>query len=127
MKLSIQPYGSGTMMVSASIDVDITRASGITHRVKLPVGYVFDGASIPRCVWSVIGHPFDPSFVVAACVHDWYCDQAKAQHDYQLRVIGDAVFFALLTKAGVPGWKRAAMYIAVRCHAFFSKRGIYKK
>ena len=110
------------MRVVDVFDVTICDAPGITHLVTVPAGYVFDGASIPAFAWAVIGHPLDPTFVVAACVHDWYCDVSAARKDYQLRVIGDAVFFALLERAGVASWRRVAMYLAVRLYSFFKGR-----
>ncbi len=33
-------------------------------------GFIFDGASIPRWLWSVIGQPFDPNWCGAALIHD---------------------------------------------------------
>ena len=33
-------------------------------------GFIFDGASIPRWLWSLIGHPFDPNWCAAALIHD---------------------------------------------------------
>lgn len=128
MNLAIEPSTKPNMMrVVSTFDVVVSRVQGIAHLVTIPAGYEFDGASIPRFVWSWIGPPFDPSFVVAACVHDWYCDRARECRDYQLRVIGDAVFFALLERAGVASWRRAAMYVAVRAHAFVNRGRIYQK
>ena len=124
--LAIQPAPLGKMAVAVEHTVAVTTVDGITHTVTLPAGYIFDGASIPRLVWSVIGHPFDPSFIVAAAVHDWYCDRASETHDYQLRVIGDAVFFSLLRRAGVSWWKRSSMYMAVRAYGFWTFRKVRK-
>ena len=36
----------------------------------IKAGFVFDGASIPRWLWSVIGSPFDPNWIAAALIHD---------------------------------------------------------
>ena len=87
---------------------------------NIPVGFVFDGASIPPLFWRIIGKPKDPKFRYASCVHDWFCVHAALRHDYQLRVIGDAIFFDLLKKAGVKRWRRRAMYVAVRLHGFLA-------
>jgi len=124
--IRISPAGEGRVSVASEYTIDITTVDGIRHVVTLPEGYVFDGASIPRLVWSVIGHPFDPSFLVAAAVHDWYCERATELKDYQLRVIGDAVFFALLRRAGVPWWKRSSMYVAVRSYGLWTFRDVRK-
>ncbi len=38
----------------------------------VPKGFIFDGASIPRLAWSVLGvTPFDPRIIEQACWHDW--------------------------------------------------------
>jgi hypothetical protein len=113
------PAGSGKMRVTHEIYEQITYLHGVCHTVNIPPGYTFDGATIPRLAWIFIGAPFDPDFCLAACCHDWYCDESLKSKDYQARVIGDAVFFALLAKAGVPQWKRTAMYLAVRLNSWW--------
>lgn len=125
-KLAIEPWGH-YMRTTEVVDVVISDAQGIMHLVTIPPGYVFDGATIPRFVWSVIGHPYDPTYVLAACVHDWYCDTAERVKDYQLRVIGDAVFFSLLARAGVAEWRRLLMYSAVRLNSLLNKKRILAK
>ena len=98
--------------------VRVSVIPNVVHRVVVPAGYRFDGASIPRWLWWLIGSPFEPDLMLAACVHDWYCDHTA--ESYQTRVIGDAVFFALLTRAGVPRWRRILMYLGVRSHSFLA-------
>lgn len=116
--IAIAPDGPKNMRTTDNVLVVVTDAHGIRHEINIPPGYSFDGASIPRAIWSFIGHPFDPTYTLAACVHDWYCDISSLSGDYQVRVIGDAVFFALLARAGVPSWKRSLMYCAVRLYSF---------
>lgn len=124
--LAVRPLVDGRMAVDVEHTVAVTTVRGITHTVTLPEGYPFDGATIPRIVWSVIGHPFEPRFLLAAAVHDWYCERAAETRDYQLRVIGDAVFFALLRRTGVGWLKRSSMYGAVRVYGLWSFRGVRK-
>lgn len=102
---------------ATEVHVVISRIDSCLHWVRIPPGYRFDGASIPRLLWSLIGSPFDPDLMTAACVHDWYCDHSG--ECYQSRVIGDAVFFYLLTKAGVARWRRVLMYLGVRLNSFW--------
>lgn len=113
-----EPDGPQMMRVTAPIARDITNLPGVMHAVQIPVGYRFDGASIPKIAWAIIGAPFDPQFCLAACMHDWYCEHSHEAGDYQARVIGDAVFFALLAKAKVPRWRRVLMYLAVRLNSW---------
>lgn len=114
-----EPHGPRHMRTTREVTVTIGHIPGVSHVVTIPVDYRFDGASIPRAAWSIIGAPFEPDFCLAACVHDWYCEHSHECGDYQARVIGDAVFFWLLAKAGVPCWKRVAMYLAVRLNSWW--------
>ena len=43
---------------------------GAKIEMLIPKGFIFDGASIPRFFWRVVGHPFHPKRVIAALVHD---------------------------------------------------------
>ena len=36
----------------------------------IKAGFIFDGASIPRWLWSIVGEPFDPNWLAAALCHD---------------------------------------------------------
>ena len=110
------PSGSG-YQTADDLEVILSGVDQVLHWVTVPAGYHFDGASIPRCLWSLIGSPFDPDLILGACVHDWYCEHSA--NCYQSRVIGDAVFFYLLTKAGVAHWRRVLMYLGVRLNSFW--------
>ena len=114
-----KPDGSAWMRTTQEIRETITTLPGVVHTVEIPAGYRFDGASIPRLAWSIIGAPFNPDFCLAACCHDWYCEHSHELGDYQARVIGDAVFFALLKRAGVAKWRRILMYFAVRANSYW--------
>lgn len=107
------------MRVTEPLWLDVVSLPGVTLQIRVPIGYTFDGASIPRAAWSVIGSPFEPDFQIAACCHDWICEHSHEANDYQARVIGDAVFFALLARAGVPRWRRVLMYLAVRLNSWW--------
>ena len=87
--------------------------------IRIPEGYHFDGASIPRILWSISGFsPLDRDTMLAALCHDWGCDHPEKIE----RVIADAMFITLLGPITLndkdlfgPGLKRrTAMYIAVR-------------
>ena len=108
-----------TMKADRRIRVNITAIPGVTHLIRIPEGYEFDGATIPRWAWSIIGYPFEPDLILPACVHDWYCENAATYHE---RVIGDTVFLKLLADSGVPRWRRLWMFAAVRVHTFMAHR-----
>jgi len=108
------------MRLTRELVVSVSSILGVTHQIVIGPGYVFDGASIPRFAWSIIGAPFEPDFMVAACCHDYICERARCYHE---RMIGDAVLFLLLAHAGVPYWRRACMYAAVRAYGWLKWRG----
>lgn len=39
--------------------------------IKCPKGFATDGASIPRFLWSIYGHPFYKKNIRAAVIHDY--------------------------------------------------------
>lgn len=41
------------------------------HWFSIPTGFQTDGASIPRLLWRVCGHPLAVPRVYAALMHDW--------------------------------------------------------
>ena len=42
-----------------------------SYTFTIPKGYEFDGASIPRVFWRIVGANTDNRFIVAAMVHDF--------------------------------------------------------
>jgi hypothetical protein len=45
-------------------------------------GFVFDGQSVPRLLWPIIGHPFSGRSIAAALVHDaLYCSELLPRAD----------------------------------------------
>ena len=47
----------------------------------VPRGYVSDGASVPKVLWSLSGGPFDEAYVRAAILHDWQCERRVQTSD----------------------------------------------
>jgi hypothetical protein len=92
--------------------------------LEVPSGTEFDGPSIPRIFWSLVGFsPLDDDTLLASCAHDWICE-----HDDEMpRVMGDALFVSAMgpivfngeVRKGVPKWRRRAMYLAVRLWTTF--------
>ncbi len=60
--------------------------------VDIPAGFIFDGASIPRFAWSLLGvTPYDPRVVTAAVIHDWmYNSKVRSKSD------SDSVFLNIM-------------------------------
>ena len=83
----------------------------------LDADFSWDGATIPRWLWWLMGHPLSPQLRWASLWHDIGCREAQCIED---RTIADAVFLRLLREAGVGKYRRLAMWAAVRVY------GIYK-
>ncbi len=81
------------------------------YEFEIPKYYCFDGASVPRFFWRVIGANTDNKFLVAALVHDVLCEN----HHYvdNDRAFSTQVFNALLEASDVCSLKRFCMKISV--------------
>ena len=73
--------------------------------------YCFDGATIPRFLWRVIGSNTDNAFLIGALIHDVLCEN----HHYinNDRNLSSRLFRALLITGGVTKTKAQIMYLAV--------------
>ena len=80
----------------------------------IPKGYCYDGATIPRLFWRLIGSKTDNKFLIPALVHDVLCEH----HEYvnNDRSFSTEVFNALLENSGVCGAKRFIMKNSVACY-----------
>ena len=81
---------------------------------SVPKGYCYDGASIPRFFWRIIGSNSDNRFLVPALVHDVLCEN-HGYIDYD-RSFSTDVFNTLLEGSGVNGFKRFFMKNSVACY-----------
>ncbi len=77
------------------------------YKFTIPKKYCFDGASVPRFFWRVIGSNTDNKFLVPAVIHDYMCENhACVNND---RAFSTRVFNALLQVSGVGNVKRFFM------------------
>lgn len=83
------------------------------YHFTVPKGYCYDGASIPRLFWRVIGANTDNKFLIAALVHDVLCEH----HEYVNydRAFSTNVFNALLKESDVCAVQRFLMKNSVAC------------
>ena len=84
---------------------------------EIPKCYCFDGASIPRLFWRVIGSNTDNKFLIAALVHDVLCEN----HSYvdNDRKFSTQVFNALLEASEVNSIQRFCMKNSVNFYQRF--------
>lgn len=84
-----------------------------TYKFTIPKDYCFDGASIPRMFWRLVGAPTDNKFLIAALVHDVLCENHLCiKND---RALSTNVFDALLGVGGVNPVSRFLMKNSVAC------------
>ena len=77
--------------------------------IQVNPGFDFDGASVPRALWSVVGSPMTDGYQRAACLHD-----ALYACEYFPRDVCDTLFLEAMKSDGVGYARRYAMYWAVR-------------
>ena len=102
----------------------------VKNRINIPEGYIFDGASVPRWLWSISGIRPDGKQRTAALIHDWiyvhkgllptgsqeYQDKQGKWKIFQgkwTRKDADKIFAKILKESGMPKSKRRWMYRAV--------------
>lgn len=77
--------------------------------ITVPVGFHFDGASVPRAAWWFCS-PFAGRHARAACLHDWLCETSDDQRKT------DKLFFEAMKSDGVDLFKRFVMFKAVKAY-----------
>lgn len=96
--------------VIEQIDVKISY-KGKIYEFSIPKGFIFDGATINRFLWRIIGSNTNPEFLVASCVHDIICIQKNLINND--RLLSSKIFKGLLLTAGVPKLKANIMFTFV--------------
>jgi hypothetical protein len=101
-------------------------------RLRVPRGFLFDLASVPRPLWAIIA-PHELS-VRAALVHDHLYRNAGLiipgdAHPGEIirrftRFDADILFLRMMREDGVPLWRRSLAFLAVRIGGRGAWRGI---
>lgn len=79
-----------------------------TYTIWIKAGFKFDGASIPRLLWRLCGHPFEAPRIAAALAHDWlYRAQVTTRGE------ADKIFNAICKKVGMSAWRTGPEYYAL--------------
>jgi len=93
-------------------------------RLFVPDGFCWDGASIPRVLWRLYGHPLTNKYQAAAVVHDWLY-KIKGEYDWgysMTRKEVDQLFYHMLRADGVGFIKARMLYRGVRAGGWMSFR-----
>lgn len=112
----------------------------IQRRIVIPAGFICDGASVPRFLWTITGITPDGMIRSAALVHDFLykhggklptgCYQQLAKYDWiDLPIIwtrenADRIFCRIMRECGISMVKRRMAYRGVRMFGwmFFKKK-----
>ena len=77
--------------------------------LDVKAGFVFDGASIPRALWRVCGHPLEAPRIAAALAHDWiYASKCISRADAEL------IYRTICAWVGISAVCRNVEYAALR-------------
>lgn len=81
------------------------------YEFSVPKEYKWDGATVPKFFWRIVGSSTQPEFLIASCIHDILCEN----HNYidNNRNLSSKIFKELLLVAGVSKIKAQIMYLAV--------------
>lgn len=79
------------------------------YSVTVKKGFDFDGASIPKWLWSIYGSPLNGNYVVASLIHDGLYASQKVS-----KKVSDKIFLDIMKQSNVGYIKRTSMYLAVK-------------
>ena len=115
---AISPYPPrNIMLVTSDFGYNIHYENKL-YDIVVPKGFDFNGASIPRFFWRIIGHPYMPDFQRGALLHD-FIYRSPGHIDIK-RKLADRLFMEILREDGVSKIKSLTMYNAVRTFGKFS-------
>ena len=79
------------------------------YNITVKKGFDFDGASIPKWLWSIYGSPLNGDYVVASLIHDGLYASQKVS-----KSVSDKIFLDVMKQSNVGYIKRTSMYLAVK-------------
>ena len=97
----------GTWRLLESYHVEIS-VDGEMYSFWIKTGFEFDGASIPRALWRLCGHPLEAPRIAAALIHDWLYRAQLTD-----RGTADDIFNALCKEVGMPWWRTGPEWAAL--------------
>lgn len=97
--------------------VKIGLSDGNVYSFWIKAGFEFDGASIPRFLWRLCGHPMEAPRIAAALVHDWLYRAQLTD-----RELADDIFNALCKEVGMPCWRTGPEWAALRAFGWAAWR-----
>ena len=98
--------GRHRLVTAWHVEVEV---DGVTYIVEIYAGFVFDGASVPRWLWRLCGHPMEVPRVAAALAHDFLYRAHLCK-----REVADKIFRAICLKVGMSSLRSNTEYAMVR-------------
>ncbi|CUU77311.1 Protein of uncharacterised function (DUF1353) [Campylobacter hyointestinalis subsp. hyointestinalis] len=108
----LKPYSKDRFVVVRSYQTDVPLSGDEIHTIKIPAGYMTNGADIPRVFWSIFP-PNSPEYLSAVVVHDFLCDRARKKEDFRQ---ADEIFYEMMIALEVSKWKCRVFYLACRAY-----------
>jgi len=110
LKILSRPYDHNHRITMQSLEVTVQGKI-----IAVPSDFIYDGASVPRAVWSIVGSPFQPEFEGPEIVHRYlYRTHAIIGGTRITRKEADLIFRELLAWNNVGPVHRQIMYRGVR-------------
>lgn len=111
----------GTWRLLESYHTKVALADGSVFEFWIKAGFVFDGASIPRFLWRLCGHPLEAPRIAAALIHDWL---------YRAHLIdreaADDIFNAICKAVGMTCLRTGPEWAALRVCGWVAWRANHK-
>ena len=67
------------------------------YRIDIPQNYHYDGATIFRLLWRLIGHPLTPQFQLGAVFHDYICQNPNLV-DNDRKLSSEILYYLLINR-----------------------------
>ena len=99
----------GTWRLLEPYHVTIGLDDGNVYSFWIKAGFEFDGASIPRFLWRLCGHPLEAPRIAAALVHDWLYRAQVLD-----RGVADEIFNQICKAVGMSAWRTGPEWAALR-------------
>ena len=103
MNLKVNIVKEDVLILLEDVEVE-----ALGYKIIVKKGFDFDGASIPKWLWSIYGSPLNGNYVVASLIHDGlYASQKVSKR------VSDKIFLDTMKQSNVGYIKRTSMYLAV--------------
>lgn len=87
------------------------------YHFTIPKGYCYDGCTIPRLLWSIVGISKESNKgMIASCIHDKLCENHHLI--YNDRRLSSIILRELFIQGGIPRWKA---FIMAECVDLFQR------